>query len=98
MKQFVVYILRTSGDTLYTGQTNDLSKRLEQHHGGKVGAKYLRMFTSHELVYWEEVGGLSQALKREMEIKKMTKRFKENLIKLADDHHKTVPGKGLSKA
>jgi len=56
------------------------------------------MFTSHELVYWEEVGGLSQALKREMEIKKMTKRFKENLIKLADDHHKTVPGKGLSKA
>lgn len=87
MKQFVVYILRTSGDTLYTGQTNDLPKRLEQHRNGKMGAKYLRMFTSVELVYSENVESKSAALKREIEIKKMSKAAKENLIKLANDNY-----------
>lgn len=80
MKQFVVYILRTSGNTLYTGQTNDLTKRLEQHQKGKVGAKYLRMFTSFKLVYSEKVADLSIALKREIEIKKMSKVSKGKLI------------------
>lgn len=90
MKQFVVYILKTSGNTLYTGQTNDLEKRMKQHQAGKVGAKYLRMFTSFELVYSEMVSGLSEALKREIEIKKMCKADKENLVKLANDNHKTI--------
>jgi putative endonuclease len=85
MKGFVVYILRTSGNTLYTGQTNDLEKRLEQHRKGKVGAKYLRMFTSFKLVYSEKVASLSEALKRESEVKRMSKSAKEDLVKLAND-------------
>lgn len=82
MKKYIVYILRTSKDTLYTGQTIDLERRLKQHQEGKVGAKYLRMFHGFDLVYKEEAGNLSDALKRELEIKNMTRAQKEALIKL----------------
>jgi putative endonuclease len=93
VKKYFVYILRTSKNTLYTGQTVDLKRRLEQHKNGKVGAKYLRMFASIELVYSEEVAGLSEALKREIEIKTMSKTKKENLIKLANDKNKEISRK-----
>lgn len=79
-KMYTVYILRTNKNTLYTGQTIDLEKRLGQHKAGK-GAKYLRGFKSFELVYWEEFTSLSQALKREWEIKQMAKVKKEELVK-----------------
>lgn len=91
MTEYTVYILRTSKNTLYTGQTNNLEKRLGQHRAGKVGAKYLKMFDWIELVYCEKVADLSTALKREIEIKKMSKVAKENLVKLANDNHKTIP-------
>lgn len=80
--KYTVYILRTNKNTLYTGQTNDLSKRLKKHQKGK-GAKYLRAFNSFELVYTEELSTLTEALKREWEIKRMTKQNKEKLIKQA---------------
>lgn len=78
---FTVYILRTSKNTLYTGQTNDLDKRLLQHKAGKVGAKYLRAFDQFSLVYQEQFPTRSEALKRELEIKKLTKSQKEQLVK-----------------
>jgi putative endonuclease len=77
---YVVYILRTNGNTLYTGQTNNLEKRLIQHREGK-GAKYMRKFKYFILVYTEEVSSLSLALKREWEIKKMVKVKKEDLVR-----------------
>lgn len=80
MTEYTVYILRTSKNTLYTGQTNNLEKRLMQHRSGKVGAKYLRMFDSIELVYSEKVATLSEALKRECYIKTLSKLEKEKLI------------------
>ena len=76
---YTVYILRTDKNTLYTGQTNDLEKRLKQHGVGK-GAKYMRAFKTFELVYTEELATLSQALKREWEIKQMAKEKKEELV------------------
>ncbi len=85
MSKYTVYILRTSKNTLYTGQTNNLERRLKQHHDGKGGAKYLRMFSDAQLVYSEQVSNLSDALKREAEIKRMSKKNKESLIKLAND-------------
>ena len=79
---FYIYILRTSKNTLYTGQTNNLDKRLKEHATkGKKSAKYLRQFNNFELVYSEKVKTRSEALKREAEIKKLTKRQKEFLIK-----------------
>ena len=76
---FTVYILRTNKNTLYIGQAKNLVARLGKHAGGK-GAKYLRIFKSFELVYTEEFKTRSEALKREHELKKLSKQEKENLI------------------
>jgi len=77
-----VYILRTSSNTFYTGQTNNLEKRLKEHKNKKgKGAKYMRAFKSFELVYSETRPTLSKALKREIEIKKLSHSEKEKLIK-----------------
>lgn len=77
--KYLVYILRTNKDTLYTGVTNNLKKRLEKHRTGK-GSKYLRSFETFELVYKEEFGTRSGAMIREYEIKQWTKDKKEKLI------------------
>ena len=74
-----LYILRCKDDTLYTGITTDVEKRLEAHRTGR-GAKYTRGRTPLELVYREICGTHSQALKREVEIKKLTRQEKQNLI------------------
>ncbi len=78
---YFVYILRTSSNTLYTGYTNDIEKRMEKHKSGK-GAKYMRSFSSFELVYREEFETRSEAMKREIKLKKLTKEEKEKLISL----------------
>lgn len=78
---YTVYILRTSSNTLYTGQTNNLEKRLKQHKSKtSKSAKYMRSFKSFELVYSESHPTLSQALKRETELKKLSHTQKEALI------------------
>ncbi len=78
---FFVYILRTSKNTLYTGQTNNLERRLKEHQSKTVkSAKYMKCFNDFELVYLEEWLTRSLALKREWEIKRMTKKEKEKMI------------------
>ena len=77
--KFVVYILRTDKNTLYTGQTNDLEERLKKHRNGK-GAKYIRGFKSFKLVYRESFSSRIKAMKREAEIKGMAKAQKEKLV------------------
>ena len=74
-----LYILRCSDGTLYTGITTDVEKRLEAHRTGK-GAKYTRGRGPLELVYREECGDHSAALKRELEIKKLPREEKKKLI------------------
>ena len=75
-----VYILRCGDGTLYTGVTDDVPRRLAAHRSGK-GAKYTRGRGPLELVYQEEVPDKSAALKRESEIKRLTRQEKERLIK-----------------
>ena len=74
-----LYILRCKDDTLYTGITTDVEKRLEQHRSGK-GAKYTRGRGPLELVYMEEQPDKSAALRREYEIKQMTRQKKLELL------------------
>lgn len=74
-----LYILRCGDDTLYTGITTDVEKRLEAHRTGK-GAKYTRGRAPLELVYREECGSHSNALKRELAVKKLTREQKESMI------------------
>ena len=79
--EWCVYMLLCDDDTIYTGITNDLKKRFENHISGK-GAKYLRGRKPLEIVYKENFQNRSMATKREMEIKKLNRRKKETLIKL----------------
>lgn len=74
-----LYILRCGDDTLYTGITNDISARLKAHASGK-GAKYTRGRGPLELQYQEECGTHSDALKRELAVKALTRSEKEALI------------------
>jgi len=74
-----VYILKCSDETLYTGWTNNLDKRLEAHNSGK-GAKYTRVRLPVKLVYYEEYEDKIEAMKREYEIKRLTRKEKINLI------------------
>ena len=74
-----LYILRCRDGSLYTGITTDVQKRLEAHKVGK-GAKYTRGRGPLELVYREECGDHSHALKRELEIKTLTRQQKLLLI------------------
>ena len=74
-----LYILRCSDGTLYTGITTDVEKRLETHRSGK-GAKYTRGRLPLELVYQEVCGSHSDALKREITIKKYSRTEKQKLI------------------
>ena len=79
-KKDCVYILECNDGTLYTGWTNDIDKRIKAHKDGK-GAKYTKGRRPLKLVYLEELETKSEALKRENEIKKMTKDKKRQLIK-----------------
>ncbi|QQK09122.1 GIY-YIG nuclease family protein [Miniphocaeibacter halophilus] len=74
-----VYILRCKDGSLYTGWTTNLNKRIETHNKG-LGAKYTRGRIPVELVYFESFDNKSEALKREIKIKKLTKQEKLKLI------------------
>ena len=74
-----LYILRCGDNTLYTGITTDVEKRFEAHQSGK-GAKYTRGRGPLELAYREECGTHSDALKREAQIKKLSREQKQTLI------------------
>lgn len=79
--QFFVYILRTSFNTLYIGQTNNLEKRLKEHKGkNKRSAKYIKYFDNFELVYFEQYPTRTEAMKREYGLKQWSKAKKEALI------------------
>lgn len=79
MKQNVTYILECSDNTLYTGWTNDIDKRLEAHNSGQ-GAKYTRGRTPVKLVYLEVHNTKQEAMQREAYIKKLSRREKVSLI------------------
>lgn len=75
-----MYILKCKDNSLYTGWTNDLEKRIKAHNSGK-GAKYTRGRGPVKLIYFEEFQEKREAQSREYYIKKMTKKQKLELIK-----------------
>jgi putative endonuclease len=79
-KGHFVYILRCADDTLYTGYTTELVRRIQEHNEGK-GAKYTRGRGPVELVYVEEAADRSLGQSREEAIKRLTRSQKEELIK-----------------
>ncbi|MFT5162477.1 MAG: putative endonuclease [Alteromonadaceae bacterium] len=76
-----VYILRCADDSLYTGITTDVVRREQEHNSkNKIGAKYTRARQPVEMIYREMLTSRSTATRREIAIKKMTRRRKELLI------------------
>ena len=74
------YIVKCSDDTLYTGWTNDLEKRIKAHNSGK-GAKYTKTRRPVELVYFEVHDTKQEAMKREYAIKQLPREKKLALIR-----------------
>ncbi len=78
-KNWYVYIVRCSDDSLYTGISTDVEARIAKHNKG-MGAKYTRSRGPVDLVYTESLSEKGDALRREMEIKKLSPQNKRKLV------------------
>lgn len=78
--EYFVYIVRCSDDTLYTGITTDLARRIDEHNTSAKGARYTRARRPVELVYSEPCSDKSAALKREHALKRLERAAKLLLI------------------
>jgi len=76
-----VYILKCADNSLYTGYTIDIDRRVLEHNSEKVGAKYTKARRPVELVYTEVFKDKGDAMRREIEIKKYTRTEKLKLLK-----------------
>ena len=81
-QKWLVYILRCADGSLYTGITNDLERRIQQHNAG-TASRYTRSRLPAILVYHEPQPNQSVSLKRELEIKALPREAKEKLIQSA---------------
>ncbi|HSX24601.1 MAG TPA: GIY-YIG nuclease family protein [Candidatus Andersenbacteria bacterium] len=79
MRKFFVYILKCADATLYTGWTTNIEKRVAQHNTGK-GAKYTRARLPVVCMYSELFDSKEEAMKREYEIKQLSREEKAALI------------------
>lgn len=84
MPDWSVYILCCADDSLYTGITTDVERRLQEHNSNnKKSAAYTRARRPVEIVYVENLKNRSEATSRELEIKKLSRTEKLELIKLS---------------
>jgi putative endonuclease len=77
-----LYIVQCRDETLYTGITTDISRRLKEHNA-KKGAFYTQNKTPVKLVYQESMVNQSEASKREAQIKRLTRKEKLALVGIA---------------
>jgi len=82
MRSWSVYIVRCADETLYTGIAKDVARRVEEHNlNDLLAASYTRARRPVVLVYQEAAATRSEALKREYQIKQMSRAEKERLLK-----------------
>jgi putative endonuclease len=74
-----VYVVRCADDSLYTGYTTDVERRVAEHDAGE-GAKYTRGRTPVELVHVESFDSRSAAMSREYELKRLSRARKERVV------------------
>ncbi|MFQ5661140.1 MAG: GIY-YIG nuclease family protein [Gammaproteobacteria bacterium] len=81
MTDWYVYMVRCSDNTLYTGITRDIARRIEEHNAdNRRGAAYTRSRRPVSLVYGETCRSRSEATLRELVIKQMSREEKETLL------------------
>lgn len=79
MDKHYTYIVRCKDQTLYTGYTTNLERRLKMHNEGK-GAKYTKIRRPVTMAYYETFDNKSDALKREYALKQLSRKQKLMLI------------------
>lgn len=79
IKMFYTYILECNDGTYYTGWTNNLERRVTTHNKG-LGAKYTKSRLPVKVIYFESFETKSDAMKREMAIKRLSRKEKKILI------------------
>jgi putative endonuclease len=89
-ENWYVYVLLCADTTFYTGITTDLSRRILEHNGGRLGARYTRPRRPVRLAYFETFDGRSKASKREAAIKKMSRSEKRALVATQAQLHEMV--------
>jgi len=80
-RPWYVYIVRCSDNTLYTGITTDLDRRMAEHNSTSNGARYTRTRRPVTLLYNEACVDRSEASKREAELKRLSREEKEDVLK-----------------
>ena len=81
MNDWFVYLVRCADDSLYTGITKDVDRRVREHNeGDKLASKYTRARRPVVLVYQETCGSRSAATRREIEIKLLSRKDKKLLL------------------
>lgn len=80
LKQWEVYIIQAKSGHLYTGITTDLNRRFCDHLAGTKGARFFHFSDAEKIVFRESHPDRSSATRREIEIKKMTRKEKELLL------------------
>jgi len=79
-EEWKVYMIRTESGKLYTGITNDIARRFDAHKNQQKGAKFFHFSEAKEIVFLESYPNRSEATKREIAIKKLSRKEKEKLI------------------
>ena len=91
MRKSFVYILSNKNRTvLYTGVTNNLQRRMNEHQESK-GSLFTKKYNVTDLLYFEEFVSIITAIKREKQLKKWNKDWKWNLIKEKNPELSTLP-------
>lgn len=85
---YYLYILKCADDSLYTGITTDLERRVEEHNSSKVGAKYTKCRRPVELVYSKRLSTRSAASKEEARIKALNREEKLEIIRKGNSGNK----------
>src|SRR5688500_3728787 len=85
-EHYFVYILLCSNNGYYIGLTNDLIKRFSEHQEGTYSTCYTFNHRPVQLVYYETIPFLKEAVERETQLKKWSRKKKEALIN--QDYHK----------
>jgi putative endonuclease len=87
---YIVYILTNSYNTvLYTGVTNDLIRRIDEHKNG-TGSKFTSHYRVHKLVYFESTESVESAIRREKQIKGWSRTKKVSLIESVNPEWKDL--------
>ncbi len=86
MNNWFVYILRCADNTLYTGITNNIVRRIDEHNNNNRRASaYTRARRPVVLVYQESFHTRSQASKREYQIRQLSRQEKDGLLSIEID-------------